>query len=157
MDHEVLSDILQVFGWIITAASSPFLLGLFVQGLVIFNYPSYVPQRWHATLLMWFFVAVPVFCNIYARKVLITLELFGGICHILFFICTVIILVVMAKHSTTDFVFETLVNDQSGWTNPYAAFSIGLLTPVTILTGFDGLIHMSSSIHLILSLMVKTN
>ncbi len=23
-----------------------------VQGLVIFNHPAYVPQRWHATLMM---------------------------------------------------------------------------------------------------------
>ena len=29
-----------------------FLIATMVQGLVVFNYPSYVPQRWHATLLM---------------------------------------------------------------------------------------------------------
>jgi len=147
---------LQVFAWIITAASSPYLLGLFVHGLIIFNYPSYVPERWQATLLMWVFIVIIVVCNVYGRKLPVALELIGGICHILFFICTVIILVVMAKHSTMGFDFNTLVNNQSGWTNSYAAFSIGILTPTNLLVGFDGLIHMSSSIHLIL-LMVKTN
>jgi hypothetical protein len=134
-----------VFAWIATLAFNPFLLGTLVQGLIIFNYPSYEPHGWHGTLLAWAFMVVPVIWNIYARKLLVLLELIGGICHILFFICTVAILGVMAKRSSTEFVFETLTNNVSGWTNPCVAFSVGLLPMVFPISGFDGVLHMSSS------------
>jgi hypothetical protein len=111
--------------------------------MIIFNYDSYVPQRWHGTLLTWAWVLIPVLWNIYARRLLVILELIGGVCHIFFFICTVIILGVMAQRSTSDFVFKTLINDVSGWTNPCAAFSIGLLSATFSISGFDGVLHMS--------------
>lgn len=135
----------QVFAWSAACAIVPFLVGTLVQGLFIFNYPSYVPQPWQGVLLMWAFVLIPVLCNLYARRLLVILELIGGVCHVLFFICTIVILVVMAERSTPAFVFGTLVSDLSGWTNPCAAFSIGLLTVVNPIMGFDGILHMSSS------------
>jgi hypothetical protein len=52
----------------------------------------------------------------------------GGILHILLFIVTITTLAAMAQHSTTGFVFKTLVTGVSGWTNPGISFGIGLLT-----------------------------
>jgi choline transport protein len=124
-------------------AFNPFLLGTMVQGLMILNYPSYVPYGWHGTLLTWAFIIIPVLWNIYARRLLVILEFIGGVCHIFFFICTVIILSVMAKRSTTDFVFETLTHDVSGWNTPGIAFSLGLLPMIFPISAFDGILHMS--------------
>ena len=118
-----------------------------VQGMIIFNDDSYVPERWHGTLLTWAFVLLPVLWNIYARRLLVILELIGGVCHIIFFICTVAVLATMAERSTAEFVFTTIVDDASGWTNPCASFSVGLLTVVFSIAGFDGVLHMSMSPH----------
>jgi hypothetical protein len=43
----------------------------------------------------------PVICNVYGRRLLAPLEIIGGICHLLFFICTVVILLVLAPRGTT--------------------------------------------------------
>lgn len=67
----------------------------------------------------------------------------GGICHTVFFIISVITLGVCARRSTTDFVFNTLTHDMSGWTDPAVAWGIGLLTVTFPITSFDGVLHMS--------------
>lgn len=110
------------------------ILANLVQGLMIFNDENYAPQRWHATLMMWAFIVVPVVCNLWLRRVLYTVEMLGAICHGVFFIATITTLAVMAERSPVDFVFKTLIHDVSGWTNPGVAWNIGLLTvtfPIT--------------------------
>lgn len=153
-----------VFAWMTNVGGSLVVLASMVQGLIIFNDATYVPQGWHAALLMWAFIAVPVACNLWLRRTFNTLETIGGVCHVVFFFACTITLVVLARRSTADFVFTTLIHDVSGWTNPAAAWSIGLLTvtfPITSksgdmyaisytctkieLIGFDGVLHMSQS------------
>jgi hypothetical protein len=124
-----------VFAWITTTAASPAYLANVVQGLVIFNYPTYEPQRWHATMIMWAFIFVPVIWNLWFRRLLNTLEMIGGICHVVFFITAVVTLAVLSRRSSTEFVFNTLTHDLSGWTNPTVAWSIGLLTVAFPITG----------------------
>jgi hypothetical protein len=83
---------------------------------------------------MWGFIIIPVVWNFWFRKLQNSLELIGGICHVIFFIVSIIVLAVLAQHSSSGFVFNTLTHDLSGWTNPAAAWSIGLLTvafPIT--------------------------
>jgi choline transport protein len=41
-----------ILAWQAATASVCFLIATMVQGLVIFNYPTYAPERWHATLMM---------------------------------------------------------------------------------------------------------
>ena len=123
-----------VFAWITCTAASPAYLANLVEGLIIFNYESYVPHRWHGTLIMWGFIVVPVVWNFWFKKLLNPLEMVGGICHVIFFFVSVVILAVLAQHSTSEFVFSTLTHDVSGWTNPAVAWGIGLLTvtfPIT--------------------------
>lgn len=72
-----------------------------------------------------------------------TLEVIGGVCHLLFFFVSIITLVVMAEHSSPSFVFNTLWHEFSGWNNPGVAFSIGIITVTFPITAFDGVIHMS--------------
>ncbi|KAH6677107.1 amino acid/polyamine transporter I [Halenospora varia] len=135
-----------IFAWITVTAASPAYLSNIVTGLVIFNYPEYEPQRWHGTLIMWGFVVIPVFWNFYFRKMLNTLEMIGGICHVLFFVVSIITLVVLAERSPASFVFNNLWDEFSGWTNPGVAFSIGLITVTFPITSFDGVLHMSDEV-----------
>ncbi|PVH88992.1 amino acid transporter [Cadophora sp. DSE1049] len=135
-----------VWAWITATAASPAYLSNIVTGLVIFNYPEYEPKRWHGTLLMWGFVLIPVVWNFWCRKMLNTLEMIGGICHLLFFLVSIITLVVMAEHSSPGFVFNNLWHEFSGWNNPGVAFSIGIITVTFPITAFDGIIHMSDEV-----------
>lgn len=43
--------------------------------------------------------------NVYARKLLVAIEMFGGIIHIAFLIATVVTLAVMGPRSSAEFVF----------------------------------------------------
>ncbi|KAE9379461.1 amino acid transporter [Stipitochalara longipes BDJ] len=135
-----------VWAWITVTAASPAYLSNIVIGLVIFNYPDYEPHRWHSTLIMWGFVVLPVVWNFWFRRMLNTLEMIGGVCHVIFFIVSVITLVVLAERSTASFVFNNLWHDISGWNNPGVAFSVGLLTVTFPITSFDGVLHMSDEV-----------
>jgi hypothetical protein len=73
--------------------------------------------------------------QIFARRILVFLEIIGGACHVLFFFVVCITLIVMAPRSTNEFVWATTVNDVSGWTNPGVAFCLGLLSPTFTLAG----------------------
>jgi hypothetical protein len=97
---------------------------------------------------MWGFVVVPVVWNFWFRRILNTLEIIGGICHVVFFIVSVITLVVLAKGSPASFVFNTLCHDLSGWNNPGVAFGIGFITVTFPITSFDGVLHMSEWVEL---------
>jgi choline transport protein len=70
----------------------------------------------------------------------------GGVAHLIPFFCVIITLLVLAPRSTNDFVWTTVVSDLSGWSNPGVGFCIGLLAPTFVVSGFDGVIHMSDEV-----------
>lgn len=124
-----------VFGWICSCTSNPALVSNIIVGLAIFNYPDYVPKRWHVTLFMWAITIFPFLGNFWFRKLINPLEAFGAICHVVFFFASIITLAVLAQKSTVDYVFHTLTHDVSGWTNPAVAWGLGLLTVTYPLSG----------------------
>lgn len=153
-----------VFGWICSCTSNPALISNVVVGLAIFNNPNYVPERWHVTLIMWAITLFPFFANFWFRKLLNPLEAVGAICHVVFFIVSIVTLVTLAERSTVEYVFHTLTHDVSGWQNPAVAWGLGLLTVTYPLSGkmvpppeprshnadeisgFDGVLHMSDEV-----------
>ena len=48
-----LTGWITVIAWQVGTASSVYLCGSMIQGLVILNYPDYVPERWQATLMFY--------------------------------------------------------------------------------------------------------
>jgi hypothetical protein len=96
-------------------------------------------------MVMIAFTVVPVIANFYFRRLLTTLEMIGGIIHVVFFVVTIVVLVTLAERSTVGFVFNNLWTDISGWTNPGIGFSLGILTVTFPITSFDGVLHMSKS------------
>jgi hypothetical protein len=119
-------------------ATNSILAATVITGLAIFNHDSYNYKAWHTTLLMWAFTMIPVFWNFYFRKFLSTVEIISGICFIIFFFITVIVLAALAKHSTSEFVFKTLVHDQSGWEDPLICWGIGIVPVSLMLSGKSG-------------------
>jgi hypothetical protein len=130
-----MANTLKVFSWIGLCAAVPFISALCVQGLIILNSETYVPERWHSTLLMWAFLTIPVLCNVFGRKLLKAVEIMGGILHVIFFIVTVTTLAVMARRSTAEFVFTESWFGASGWESEGIQWCIGLLSITSVLTG----------------------
>lgn len=79
-------------------------------------------------LMMWALIIVPFIFNLWFRKLLNVLETVGGLCHVVFYIISIVTLAIMAQRSTNDFVFKTLTHGQSGWDNLGVSWGLGLLT-----------------------------
>jgi choline transport protein len=77
---------------------------------------------------MWAILLLPIFCNIFARKILPPLEVIGGIGHLVFFIVIITTLAVLSPRSTADFVFRETITGESGWGSPGVQWCIGLLS-----------------------------
>lgn len=139
----LLQGWLTVFAWICTVSQPAYFLATTIQGMVILNYENYVVERWHGTLIAWAVLAIPVTTNIFARKILPTIEIVGAVTHITFFIVFIIVLAVLAPRSPASFVFGTNVFGLSGWQNQTVQWCIGLISATFPLGGFDGVLHMS--------------
>jgi choline transport protein len=91
-------------------------------------------------------MVVPLVFNLWFRQVLDAIEFTGIILHMILFIVFIVVLVVFGPRSSPDFVFNTLVSDVSGWNNPGVSWGLGLLTVTFSVTGFDSVLHMSTSV-----------
>lgn len=134
---------LTIFAWTFALATGPANLANIVTALIIFYKDDYVYHSWHTALLMWLFTITPLIFNLYFRRLLNTFETIGAFIHVVFFIVTITTLAVLAQRSTNAYVWKTIVNDQSGWTNPTVVWGIGLLPMTFPIVGADGLLHMS--------------
>ncbi|EAW07593.1 putative amino acid permease [Aspergillus clavatus NRRL 1] len=135
-----------MFSWWANVATSPYLIGTQIQALVVMNYPTYTPHSWHATLIIWAVLLIPLTVNIYARRLLSPVEVVGGIIHILFFPAVLVTLIALGSRNSSEFVWTYFENSSSGWQNDGVIWSIGLLTAVYTLGGFDGVVHMAEEI-----------
>jgi choline transport protein len=124
-----------VFAWICSCTSNPALVSNIVIALASFNNSEYVKQRWHATLIMWALTLLPFIGNFWLPRFINILETVGALCHVVFFVASIVTLAAMANKSSLSYVFHTLTHDTSGWTNPAVAWGIGLLTVTYPLTG----------------------
>lgn len=92
------------------------------------NNPSYAPAQWHGTLIMWVIVAMSSLVNIYGIKIVPALQMVGGIMHITFFIAIIVPIILLARRSTSEFVFTELLTSEQGWQSGGVAWCLGMLT-----------------------------
>jgi choline transport protein len=126
---------LTVFAWVVNCAGPPAIISNIITALAVFNYDTYELKTWHIMLIMWGLILVPFVFNLWFRQLLNAFELLGGLLHIIFFITSIITLIVLARRSTADFVFNTLTTGQSGWNNPGVCWGLGLLTVTFSVSG----------------------
>lgn len=69
-------------GWQAAIASIAFLAATMIQGLVVYNIPTYVPQRWHATLMMILLGGMATMGTTILKKLLPLWETLGGVLHV---------------------------------------------------------------------------
>lgn len=123
-----------VFAWQATITSLTFLTAGQLQGIVVFSDLAYTPERWHTTLIMWLVVLVAWIQNVWGVRLLPTLELFAGGFHVLMFFVFSIVMLVMGRNASADFVFTGFINE-TGWDNSTVAWFIGLLPSIWCVIG----------------------
>jgi choline transport protein len=79
-------------------------------------------------LMIFALLIVEGLMNMYTWFLIPWFELLAGILHIILFIIFVVVLVTLSPRHTADFVFFKEYAD-SGWTNPFICFNLGLMTP----------------------------
>ena len=112
-----------------------------IQGLLVLNYPQYVFERWHGTLLFYAIIALSLFINTFLARILPQIESLIMVIHVLGFFCIMIPLVYLAPHGTASDVFQTFTNG-GGWSTDGVSFFVGLSTGMFAFIGIDAATHM---------------
>lgn len=125
-----------VLGWQASCASTAYVSGTMIQGLIVLhNRDSYVPQGWHGTLLTMAVAAFSVLFNTVFAKKLPFLEGVIVVLHIWAFFGILITLWVLSPTADAKSVFTTFT-DGGGWGNQGGSTLIGI--SAAVLTFFGG-------------------
>ncbi|THC91944.1 hypothetical protein EYZ11_008599 [Aspergillus tanneri] len=133
------------FAWVSLLAGVANTTATMIQGLAIVNYPDYDPKRWHITLIIFAMLIVEGLMNMYTFWLIPWIELLAGVLHVVMFIIFLVVFAALAPRHTADYVFLT-TQSESGWTDKFISWNIGLLTPTWGFVGFDGAVHMSEEV-----------
>lgn len=131
-----------VLGWQGGCASSSFMAGTMVQGLIALNHPdTYVPEGWHGTLLTIAIAAFAVFFNTFLAKHLPIIESGLLAIHFLAFVGILVTLWTMSPSISDASVF-TQFNDGGGWNSFGVSTLAGITSGILPLLGADAAAHM---------------
>lgn len=107
---------------------------LLIQGIVILNYPNYIPHLWHATLIFYAIIVWAVFSNTYLGQILPRMESIVLILYILCFFIILIPLAYLPKHRSAAEVFGQFQN-LGGWETTTLSVFIGWFTSISSFIG----------------------
>ncbi|KAF2025493.1 amino acid transporter [Setomelanomma holmii] len=133
---------INVGGQIVLTASAAFAVALQIQGYIILNNDSYIPERWQSLLLYWAILVYGAATNIWGARILPTANLVAGVLHLVGLLAIVVFLGVMSPKNTASFVF-TEVSNSSGWSNTGVSWLVGLLSAVFPILGYDAACHLA--------------
>ncbi|KAJ6021942.1 Amino acid/polyamine transporter I [Penicillium herquei] len=136
---------LDLIGWWANTAAGVYFGATVTQGLLVLNYPDYVFERWHGTLLMVAELLLCVLVNSIGAKFLPKVEGMILILHIMGFFAVLIPLVYLAPHKNAEYVFGTFENS-SGWNSAGLTWLIGLMGTNLPFIGYDGPCHMAEEV-----------
>ncbi|KAJ3495730.1 hypothetical protein NLG97_g3179 [Lecanicillium saksenae] len=134
---------LAVGGWQGSVASSAFLTGTMIQGMIkMNNLETYMPQPYQGTLLFWAIMLFAVFINAIVSSALPKFEGLILILHVLGFFAILIPMVSLGYHGDPHEVF-TKFNNGGAWPTQGLSFMVGLIGNVFAFVGVDAAFHMS--------------
>ncbi|KAH9870974.1 hypothetical protein J1614_006548 [Plenodomus biglobosus] len=142
----LLQGWITVAAWCFACSGPPSILANMITSLAIFNNKDYIPQRWHTSLIMIATMIIPFVFNLWFRKLINIFETMGGILHVCLFIIFIVIFSVFGTRSDPDFVFRTLVWEESGWDNKGVSWGLGLLSMSFAVVGADSVLHMCDEV-----------
>lgn len=134
-----------VLGWQGACASSAFIAGTQIQGLIVLNNESYVPEGWHGTLLTISIAALSVLFNTFLARKLPLIEACILVIHVFAFFGVLVTLWVLSPRADTKAVF-TQFSDGGGWGSLGSSALVGILAGVLPLLGADAAVHMSEEV-----------
>lgn len=123
-----------MIAWQATVASATFLSGTMLQGLIVLDYPSYVYERYHGTLLLYGIMAIVVIFNTILARQLPNVERAMLVLHIIGFFAILIPLTILAPHGTAHDVFAVFSNTGAFQTQGLSFF-VGIITSVFAFVG----------------------
>lgn len=100
---------------------------------MILNYPDYVVERWHATLLLWAVIVIAVGFNTLLARLLPWVEGVILITHCVGFIVILVPLVYLGPHASASDVFVQYLT--LGNYSPGLSWFVGLITTVFAFIG----------------------
>lgn len=133
-------------GWNANTAAGVFFGATITQGLLVQNYPTYVPERWQGTLLMYACLLVVVVVNTLGAKLLPKIEHLVLVLHTAGFIIILIIIAALSPKSPASFVFKTFDASGAGWSSNGLAWFVGLISVNLPFVGYDGPCHMAEEV-----------
>lgn len=117
------------------------LAGTMIQGLLVLNYPEYVFERWHGTMLMFAALLMVFFVNTVAARLLPKIEGLILIIHVLGFFAILIPLIYFSDKNAAAWTFGEFV-DAAGWSSNGVSFFVGLISTNLPFIGYEGPAHM---------------
>ncbi|KAI6805556.1 amino acid transporter [Hortaea werneckii] len=120
---------LGVLGWQTGIAFSGYLTGTQIQGLLVLNYPGYVFERWHGTLLIIAMLSFAVFFNTVLAHRLPLVEGLILFIHVFGFIGIFVTLLALSPKASHQAVWNTFYDP--GWNNAGLSTLIGGLVAAT--------------------------
>ncbi|KAI7361466.1 hypothetical protein KC336_g21822, partial [Hortaea werneckii] len=120
---------LGVLGWQTGIAFSGYLTGTQIQGLLVLNYPGYVFERWHGTLLIIAMLSFAVFFNTVLAHRLPLVEGLILFIHVFGFIGIFATLLALSPKASHQAVWNTFYDP--GWNNAGLSALIGGLVAAT--------------------------
>ncbi|MCJ1451253.1 hypothetical protein MMC28_001589 [Mycoblastus sanguinarius] len=140
-----LTGWITVIAWQAVTASSVYLYGSTIQGLVILNHPEYMPQRWQTTLLFYAAIALSLFINTYLGRLLPSIEATVMIIHVFGFFVILIPLVYLGPRRSVSDVFDVFINS-GGWSTQGLSFFVGSVQSMYAFLGVDAASHLAEEI-----------
>ncbi|KAH9903775.1 amino acid/polyamine transporter I [Xylariomycetidae sp. FL2044] len=134
-----------VLGWQTSCASTAYIAGTQIQGLVVLNYPNYVYEPWHGTLITIAVAAFAVLFNTFLARKLPLIEGLVLVIHIFGFFGILVTLWVLSPRLPAKTVF-TEFNNGGGWNSVGSSTILGITSGVIPLLGADAAVHMSEEL-----------
>ncbi|KAL9097820.1 MAG: hypothetical protein Q9165_000146 [Trypethelium subeluteriae] len=140
-----LAGWISVIAWQALVAGTSFVCGTIIQGMLILNHPTYVPQRWHGTLLTCAVLAVALLINLLLGRRLPKFEIMMLAVFIAGFIGILVPITRLSTHKSAAEVF-TVFQNLGGWRTQGLSFFVGFITAVNCFLGFDATDHIAEEI-----------
>ena len=127
---------LSTLAWQSIVAAGAFIIGELILGMVTINDQSFVPQRWHATLLIIATTIALASFNIFFGKRLADAENVFFTFHILSAITIIVVLLAMTpEKQTAKAVFVEFTDNGGGWSSMGLSVMVGQVTAIFVVLG----------------------
>ena len=134
-----------VLGWIANLTAGVWFSGTMIQGLLVLNYPSYIYERWHGTLILFAVLLSCFIVNTVLARIFPHIETFALVLHITGFFAILLPLVVLGPKGSPSSVFVQFT-DIAGWDSNGLAWFVGLISSNLPFVGYDAPCHLAEEV-----------